>query len=112
MLATCRQLQLPAVLIRVLALVCGLLTLRVIMAALEHVVLKAAGSELPDPFVVPLLRLGAWAAAFDRHAGNPLISDDELGRCVERFARLDPPREPAGVPFGIARDALRRAPLG
>jgi hypothetical protein len=82
------------------------------MAVLEHVVLKAVGAELPDPSVVPLLRLGAWARAFDRHAANLLISDDELGRCVERFARLDPPREPAGVAFGTARDALRRAPLG
>jgi hypothetical protein len=82
------------------------------MAVLEHVVLQAAGPELPDPSVVPLLRLGAWARAFEHHAGAPSVGDDDLARCVERFARLDPPRQPAGEAFRVAHAALRRAPLG
>ena len=81
-------------------------------AVLERVVLEAAGPELPNPAVVPLLRLGAWAHAFAAHAGDLAVSDRELGELVERFARLDPPRVPAGDAFRAARDALRRAPLG
>lgn len=81
-------------------------------AVLERVVLEAAGPELPDPAVVPLLRLGAWAQAFAAHAGDLAVPDRDLAELVERFARLDPPRVPAGDAFRVARDALRRAPLG
>jgi hypothetical protein len=81
-------------------------------AVLERVVLEAAGPELPDPAVVPLLRLGAWAAAFQAHAADLGHPDRAVAETVERFARLEPPREPAGDAFRAARDALRRAPLG